>query len=98
MIHNFDVNSNGLLSGDYTGYVKITSNGGSASIPINLIVESNSEVILGDLNDDGTLNVQDIVLMVNIILNGGWADSADLSSDGNIDVLDVIQLINLILA
>ena len=53
---------------------------------------------MGDLNDDGTLNVQDIILMVNIILDGeGGGDSADLSGDGIINILDVIQLMNLIL-
>jgi len=56
------------------------------------------EGMMGDLNEDGTLNVQDIILMVNIILYGeDGGDSADLSGDGIINILDVIQLMNLIL-
>ena len=56
------------------------------------------EGMMGDLNEDETLNVQDIILMVNIILYGeDGGDSADLSGDGIINVLDVIQLMNLIL-
>ena len=56
------------------------------------------EGIMGDLNDDGTLNVQDIILMVNIILGiDEYNESADLSDDGIVNVLDVIQLMNLIL-
>jgi len=43
-MHNFDVNSAGLPNGDYTGYIKITSNGGSASIPVNLTVGSGSDL------------------------------------------------------
>ena len=54
--------------------------------------------IMGDLNDDGTVNVQDIIIMVNIILGiEEYNEAADLSDDGIINVLDVIQLMNLIL-
>jgi len=55
------------------------------------------ESIMGDLNDDGTLNVQDIIIMINIILGDEYNEAADLSGDGIINILDVIQLINLIL-
>jgi hypothetical protein len=56
------------------------------------------EDIMGDLNYDGTLNVQDIIIMVNIILGiEEYNESADLSEDGIVNVLDVIQLMNLIL-
>ena len=53
---------------------------------------------MGDLNNDGTLNVQDIIIMVNIILGiDEYNESADLSEDSIVNVLDVIQLMNLIL-
>ena len=55
------------------------------------------EGIMGDLNDDGTLNVQDIIIMINIILGDEYNEAADLSGDGIINILDVIQLVNLIL-
>jgi len=62
------------------------------------LVCSNSEGVLGDLNSDDVLNVQDIIIMVNMILgiieNN---DFADLNGDGIINVLDVIQLMNIIL-
>ncbi len=54
--------------------------------------------VMGDLNEDGILNVQDIIIMVNIILGiEDEMDVADLSGDGIVNVLDVIQLMNLIL-
>ena len=56
------------------------------------------EGIMGDLNDDGTLNVQDIIIMINIILGDEYNEAADLSGDSIINILDVIQLVNLILA
>ena len=61
--------------------------------------ESN-ESMLGDMNDDGVVNVLDVVLLVNSILNGDSANDypqADLNEDGTIDVLDIVQLVNIIL-
>ena len=54
--------------------------------------------IMGDLNNDSVLNIQDIILMVNIILGyNNPVDEADISGDGIINVVDVIQLLNSIL-
>ena len=62
------------------------------------VVCPGDEGIMGDLNDDGSLNVQDIIIMVNIILGVEESvDSADIDNDGIVNVLDVIQLMNLIL-
>ena len=53
--------------------------------------------VLGDINEDSVVNVQDIIIMVNIILGDEYNEAADLSGDGIINILDVIQLVNLIL-
>ena len=59
-------------------------------------VVSNSEP--GDINSDDTVNVLDVVLLVNIILNSDdFTSSADLNGDNVINVLDVVLLVNLIL-
>lgn len=54
---------------------------------------------LGDLNDDYTVNIQDVVIMINTILYDDEIDHdvADINDDGNIDVLDIISLMNIIL-
>ena len=52
---------------------------------------------VGDLNDDGILNVLDIVLMVNMVLDDGYDGVADMNGDGVINVLDIVTLINTIL-
>jgi len=56
---------------------------------------------LGDINDDGTMNVLDIVAVVNEILGGGLADcaleAADYNTDGTINVLDIVAMVSLIL-
>jgi len=58
---------------------------------------------LGDLNDDGSLNVLDIVQLANCILANNCADhengcAGDLSDDGMWNVLDIVQLVNCILS
>jgi len=56
----------------------------------------------GDINNDGDINVQDIVIMVNIIVNNydptpDEIYAGDLNEDGVIDILDIVSLVNLIL-
>ena len=55
------------------------------------------DALVGDLNDDGILNVLDIVLMVNMVLDDGYDEIADMNGDGVINVLDIVTLINTIL-
>ena len=52
---------------------------------------------MGDINDDGILNVLDIVLMVNMVLDDGYDEIADMNGDGIINILDIVTLINTIL-
>jgi agmatine/peptidylarginine deiminase len=51
----------------------------------------------GDLNMDGTVNILDIVSMVNVVLNGEQNSMADLNNDGVVNILDIILLVNIIL-
>ena len=62
----------------------------------------NAESISGDVNDDGSLNVIDVVLIVNYILDAGeFSDeqisTSDFNGDGSVDILDVVEIINQIL-
>mgnify|MGYP001171847486 FL=1 len=52
---------------------------------------------LGDINDDGSLNVLDIVSLVNLILANEYNSVVDLNEDSFLNVLDVVLLINAIL-
>ena len=55
------------------------------------------EFILGDVNGDNSINIQDIVLVINLILTSEYNDLADLNSDSTIDILDVVLTVNIIL-
>ena len=57
----------------------------------------NSVSLLGDINEDGQLNILDIVHLVNTILSGEYNSAGDMNADGNNDVLDVVTLVNLVL-
>ena len=55
--------------------------------------------ILGDMNGDGTLNILDVVSLVNIILSGNGPNPlGDMNGDGAYNILDVVILANIILS
>ncbi|SVD85733.1 uncharacterized protein METZ01_LOCUS438587, partial [marine metagenome] len=53
--HNFDVSATELSEGDYNGFIKISSNGGSATFAVSLTVGEGSEIMAGDVNFDSVL-------------------------------------------
>ncbi|MBC8197757.1 MAG: CotH kinase family protein [Candidatus Marinimicrobia bacterium] len=57
----------------------------------------NSVSLIGDINQDGEVNVIDVVVIVNMILNSEYSNSADMNSDEEVNVVDIIQLVNIIL-
>ena len=65
----------------------------SDEISFSILVQSD---MIGDINGDSLINVQDIVIAVNLALNNQYDSSADLKLDNSIDILDIVQLINLI--
>ena len=90
------VNTDNLLDGDYNGYLRILSNGGNATLPVNLMVNG---ILLGDTNGDSVINVLDVIIMVNMILGEIQIDlnTADMNGDGLVNVSDIVLLINIIL-
>ena len=61
--------------------------------------QSTECIISGDVNNDSTVNVLDIVEMINFILfpNNENSECYDVNGDENIDILDVVSTINIIL-
>ena len=57
------------------------------------------DCLLGDNNDDETINVQDIILVVNYIMGTGTDDlpCADMNDDGTINVQDIVAVVNIIM-
>ena len=54
--------------------------------------------LVGDVNGDEMLNILDVVLLVNLILEGGEVDDCgDVNGDESVNILDVVLLVNIIL-
>ena len=52
----------------------------------------------GDFNNDGIINILDVIYLVNIILENEYNDNVDLNDDGIVNILDIVQLVNIILS
>ena len=54
--------------------------------------------IRGDVNNDGNVDISDVVELVNIILNSlSGNPRADVNEDGFVDISDVVTLVNIVL-
>ena len=54
-------------------------------------------VKMGDVNDDGVIDVTDVTMLINAILGQIQIEGGDLNGDGNVDVTDVTTEINIVL-
>jgi len=62
----------------------------------------NNDILEGDINSDQSVNILDIVFIINFILEIQVPSetqfiSSDLNNDSLINILDIIQLVNIIL-
>ncbi len=69
------------------------------NVKFNFVVNS---VTKGDTNDDGDINVSDIVEIVNCIMGKPSskfvAAAADMNGDGEVNVTDIVQVVSIIMA
>jgi len=67
----------------------------------NAIIDDGSceYCILGDVNGDDSINILDIVIMVDAILGNGteYNDCMDVNVDGTVNILDIVILVDIIL-
>jgi len=52
---------------------------------------------MGDLNNDGSLDILDLVALANLILNEEFDLNGDMNGDGQLNILDIVSLVNTIL-
>ena len=95
-INIIEIDENGVLQWEYLGSL-ITFR--ASKYPYTYF---NSMVQIGDINEDGLLNILDIVILVNCALQIGYDyecydELGDTNLDGVINILDVVILINTIL-
>ena len=86
------------FDGNYIGHIDLLSLGNAEKNYIRSVLEEYyQESNTGDINEDYIVNIQDVILIINLILNGEFISEGDINLDNNIDILDVIQLVNIIL-
>ena len=68
--------------------------------PVEPIDPIDPPTLLGDVNDDGIININDVMTLVNYIVGQSPSQfakkNADLDSDGQYGVTDVIMLVNIL--
>ena len=53
--------------------------------------------LMGDLNEDGSINVLDIVSLVNLVLDSEYNFYGDMNEDGFLNILDIVALVSIII-
>ena len=114
-LHGVDVSYNGqmiFVSGRGDGYIHVFDNSGnyisnlslgSMAMLGGLAIEKKGTPYLGDLNNDNSTNIFDIVLSVESILSPMMISpyqghACDINEDNNINVSDIVLLVNLVLS
>ncbi|MBR5170121.1 MAG: starch-binding protein [Muribaculaceae bacterium] len=92
-------------SEDVTGiskdiYLEVTSTTNKYTVAD--VTDQYTSYLIGDLNNDGEVNISDVINLINIILSSEPLDEemhirCDINSDKEVNISDVIVLINLIL-
>ncbi len=95
-----------LGEGLYKYMVKAVYLDGTESVWSNIkyvtLTGEGDDLLIGDVNGDGEVNIGDVTAIINYILtNSGGSyinmDQADINHDGEVNVSDVTSLINLII-
>ena len=100
LLTTLDYVSSGSGSSELCVSDTITSdtNGGALLSSGDCIYVDVTDIMLGDINADSLINVQDVVILINIILgDADFTNAGDLNSDGINNVQDVVILIGIIL-
>jgi len=98
-----NINTNNLNPGVYYGYIISNTNALNDFDVIPVTLNTQSSFLYGDINQDGIIDVLDIVVFVSIVMGEYDPSSleqllADLNEDGTINVQDIILLVNVILS
>ena len=76
--------------------------GSNGNMDINASVEiwnffNQYTFILGDINNDGSVDVLDAIEVVSLVLNGEYSEIVDMNYDGVVNVLDIIEIVYIII-
>ena len=64
---------------------------------LGILEENYDQSILGDINGDSILNINDLIIIVDFILSDIYNESGDMNSDGGLNIQDISILLSIIL-
>ena len=67
----------------------------------DFVLDENYDLIIGDVNQDNNINIQDIIIMIGFILINDYPNelellASDINQDNSINVLDIVMVVDLI--
>ena len=62
----------------------------------NFLYSQLDNCILGDVNNDSSLDILDIVIIINMVLNNEYQIIADVNEDGLLNILDVVLIVSIL--
>ncbi len=83
----------GLANGTYNYAVRCQDTSGNADTTDTPISFTIAQQRIGDLNNDGVVNVQDLVIAIQQI-RSGTDGTADLNGDGVVDIFDLVDIVS----
>ncbi|MAZ61087.1 MAG: hypothetical protein CMG50_02785 [Candidatus Marinimicrobia bacterium] len=72
--------------------------GGNNSTCIdNCGIPNGDNTTCADINNDNTVNVTDVIYLVNLVINQSTSSAGDINNDNTVNITDIVMLVNIIL-
>ena len=83
-----------------TGYIVYGENILQSANPdsFDLVITADKPILVGDLNNDGKVDIADAVTVLNIMAAGQYNAPADVNGDQKVDVADLVTILNIMAA
>ena len=75
--------------------IEFSSREGTATPQLKILIDA-PDFVLGDVNQDGVVNLLDVSGFVDLLSNGQFQLEGDINGDGAVNLLDVNSFIDLI--
>ena len=92
---NIDLNIEDGKAYDIVGIVTIYHD--EPQVYIISATEVSSQTLVGDVDEDGNVNITDVTALIDMLLSDNTKPSGDVNGDGQINITDVTDLIDILL-
>ncbi|MBQ1737545.1 MAG: dockerin type I repeat-containing protein, partial [Muribaculaceae bacterium] len=92
---NIDLNIEDGKAYDIVGIVTIYHD--EPQVYIISATEVSGQTLVGDVDEDGNVNITDVTALIDMLLSDNTKPSGDVNGDGQINITDVTDLIDILL-